>query len=166
MEVRDRLHRRVADHRSAADDRPAEGMGAEDRLAQDVEHRVLGVVLVHGDLLEDDLPLGIDVPEGRAPDHVGHDVERAGQMLVEHPRVDRGALLVRPGVELGAHAVEQLVDLGRGVDVGTAEQHVLQEVREPGLGLVLAAGSGADEEADGHGSHGGHSLRDDPQPCV
>ena len=35
------------------------------------------------------------------------------QVLVEHPRVDGGRLLVGAGVELGAHRVEQLVDLGR-----------------------------------------------------
>ena len=67
------------------------------------------------------------------PDHVGDHVERARQVLVEHPRVDRGALLVGAGVELGAHRVEQLVDLGRRVAVGALEQHVLEEVREPGL---------------------------------
>ena len=53
-----------------------------------------------------------DVVERRAPHHVGDHVERAREVLVEHPRVDRRALLVGPRVELGAHPVEQLVDLG------------------------------------------------------
>ena len=110
-----RVDRRVADHGRAADDRPPERMVAEDGDAEDVEHRVLRVVLVHRDLLEHDLALGVDVVERRAPHHVGHHVERARQVLVEHPRVDGGRLLVGARVELGAHRVEQLVDLGRGV---------------------------------------------------
>ena len=134
--------------------------------AEDVEHRVLRVVLVHRDLLEHDLALGVDVAERRAPDHVGDHVERARQVLVEHPRVDRRALLVGARVELGAHRVEQLVDLGRGVAVGALEEQVLEEVREPRLPGRLAARAGADEEAQGRGPHGAHVLRDDPQPRV
>ena len=91
----------------------AERMVAEDRLAEDVEDRVLRVVLVHGDLLEHDLALGIDVDERGPPHHVGDHVEGARQVVVEHPRVDGRRLLVRAGVELGAPAVEQPVDLAR-----------------------------------------------------
>ena len=164
VEGGDLVDRGVADHRRAADDRPPERMAAEDRLAEHVEHRVLRVVLVHGDLLEHDLALGVDVLEGRPPHHVGHHVEGARQVLVEHPRVDGGALLVGAGVQLRAHRVEQLVDLGRRVAVGAAEQQVLEEVREPGLGRRLAARAGAHEEAEGRGPDGGHDLRRDPQP--
>ena len=139
---------------------------AEDRRAEHVEDRVLRVVLVHRDLLEHDLALGVDVVERRPPDHVGHHVERARQVLVEHPRVDRRGLLVGARVELRAHRVEQLVDLGRREAVRPAEQHVLEEVREPGLLGQLAARPRADEEAQGRGSHGAHVLRDDPQPRV
>ena len=156
--------RRVADHRGAADDRPAERVVAEDRGAEHVEDGVLRVVLVHRDLLEHDLALGVDVVERRPPDHVGHHVERARHVLVEHARVDRRALLVGAGVQLGAHAVEELVDLRRGEAVGPAEQHVLEEVREPRLLGQLTARAGPDVEAQGSGSHGAHVLRDDPQP--
>ena len=70
-----------------------------------------GLVLVHRDLLEHDLALGFDVGERRREDHVGHHVERARQVAVEHAGVDRRRLLARAGVELGAHRVEDLVDL-------------------------------------------------------
>ena len=156
VEVGDVGDRRVADHRRAADDRAAQRVVAEDRVAEHVEDRVLRVVLVHRDLLEHDLALGIDVVERRAPDHVGDDVERARQMLVEHPRVDRRALLVGAGVELGAHPVEELVDLRGPVALGAAEQHVLEEVGQPRLLGPLAARAGAHEEPEGRGSHGGH----------
>ena len=40
-------------------------------------HAVLGHVEVHEDLLEDDLPLGVDLvgAQGRRREHVGEDVE-------------------------------------------------------------------------------------------
>jgi len=50
-----------ADDIGAADDGPPERMAAEDRLAQDVEDLVLRVVLVHGDLLEHDLALLLEL---------------------------------------------------------------------------------------------------------
>ena len=166
VERGDLLDRRVADDRGAADDRAPQRVLAVDGAAEHVEDDVLRVVLVHRDLLEHDLALGVDVAEGGPPDHVGHDVERHRQVLVEHPRVDGGALLVRAGVELGAHAVEQLVDLGRPVARRAAEQHVLEEVREAGLGLRLPPRACAHEEPEGRGPHGRHDLRDDPQPRV
>ena len=56
------VDRRVADHRRAADDRPPERVPAEDGLAEHVEDLVLRIVLVHRDLLEHDLALGVDRP--------------------------------------------------------------------------------------------------------
>ncbi len=45
----------------AADDGPPERVPTEDRLAEDVEDLVLRVVLVHGDLLEHDLALLLEL---------------------------------------------------------------------------------------------------------
>ena len=53
VKARDRVRRRVGDHLGAPDDRPSERMLAEHGLAEHVEHLLLGIVLVHGDLLED-----------------------------------------------------------------------------------------------------------------
>jgi hypothetical protein len=54
-------------------------------------------------------------------------------VAVEEARVDGGGLLARPGVDLGPHRVERLVDLARREAVGALEQQVLEEVRDPGL---------------------------------
>ena len=93
--------------------RAAERVIAEDRPRKYVVHLVLRLVLVHGDLLEHDLALLLELGEVErgAPDHVGHDVEGALEVAVQDTRVDRGRLLAGPGVELGAHGVEHLVDL-------------------------------------------------------
>ena len=128
-----RRRRAPADDVGAADDRAAQRMVAEDGLAEDVEDLVLRVVLVHRDLLEDDLALlrrARRRSNARAPDHVGHDVEGALEVAVEHARVDRRRLLARAGVELGAHGVEELVDLQRPVARRAAEEHVLDQVAE------------------------------------
>src|SRR5207248_950023 len=61
-----------------------------------------------------------------------------------------------------AHAVEQLVDLQRRVAGRPAEQHVLQQVRQARLVVVLEAGPGADPEPERGGSHRVHGLGDDP----
>ena len=164
VEAAQRVGPGAADDLGAADDGPPERVIAEDGLAQDVEDLVLRVVLVHGDLLEHDLALLLELAlvEARAPDHVGHRVERLGQMDVEHAGVQRGRLLAGARVELGAHRVEELVDLQRAVALRAPEEHVLDEVRQAGVGRVLGGRARADPEAERHGSHGVHVLRDDP----
>ncbi len=64
------------DHLRRADHGPAERMVAEDRLGDQVVDELLRLVLVHRDLLEHDLALGVDLGEERRVDHVGHHVER------------------------------------------------------------------------------------------
>jgi hypothetical protein len=128
VERRDLRRRGAGDDLGPADDRAPERVGAEHRVAEDVEHLLLGIVLIHGDLLEDHLALGIDLGERWVEHHVGHHVERVGQMVVDHARVDRCGLLAGPGVQLGPHRVEDLVDLERGVARGPLEQQVLEQV--------------------------------------
>ena len=100
---------------------------------QDVVHLVRGLVLVHGDLLDDDLAFGIDIQVGGPQHHVLEHVERALQVHVEEARVDRGGLLAGAGVDLRPHRVEQLVDLERAEAVRALEQEVLQEMRDARL---------------------------------
>ena len=137
VERRQLLARDRADDLGGADHRPAQRMRAEDRLAEHVEDAVLGIVFVHRDLLQHDLALGLELAEARAPDHVAHHVERALEVPVEHARVQRGRFLVGPRVDLGAHRVEDLVDLLRSEALGAAEEHVLEQVRDARLAVVL-----------------------------
>ena len=97
----------------AADDRKAQRVVAEDRAGEHVVHLVLRLVLIHGDLLDHHLPLGVDVRIGGAQHHVGQDVEGPIEMTVEKARVYRRGLLAGARVHLRAHRVEGLVDLER-----------------------------------------------------
>ena len=70
------------DHVRRADHRPAERMVAEDRLGEQVVHEILGLVLVHRDLLEHHLALGVELLEARREDHVRHHVDGRLQVVV------------------------------------------------------------------------------------
>ena len=87
-----RPRRDRGDHLRAADHRPPQRVTTEDRLGREIVHEVLRVVVDHGDLLEDDLALAVDVLERGREDHVGHRVECALEVVVRHARVDDGRL--------------------------------------------------------------------------
>ena len=65
VERREHLGRDAADDVGPADDRPAQRVLAEHGLAEAVVDEVLRRILDHGDLLEHDLALGLEVVEER-----------------------------------------------------------------------------------------------------
>ena len=134
-----------ADHVGGAEDPLAERVLAEDRLGEEVVDAVGGLVLVHRDLLDHDLALGVDVGEGRPEEHLGEQVEGGLGVLVEEARVEVGRLLARRRVGRRAETVEVLGDLDRRVTLGALEQQMLEKVRErrPGRRLVARAGPDA-----------------------
>ena len=88
-------------------------MVAEDRPGEHVVDLVLRLVLVHRDLLEHHLALGLEVRPRGAQQHVAQHLERLLEVLVEEVRVQDGRLLAGRRVHLGAEAVERLRDLLR-----------------------------------------------------
>jgi hypothetical protein len=127
------------DHVGLAKDSPAQRMVPVDGLGEKVVHAIRRLVLVHRDLLEHDLALGVDLRESRAEHHLGHQVERVLGVLVEEAGVDVRGLLARRRVGRGAHAVEALGDVDRRVALRSLEQQMFQEVREPLLSRALVA---------------------------
>ena len=107
-------------------------MVAEDRLAHQVVHELVRRVLVHRDLLEHDLALGIEVGEDRRVDHVRHHVERLLEVVVRDPDVDDRVLPRGRRIQLAAEPVEDLRDVLRRVGASPFEEQVLEEVRHPG----------------------------------
>ena len=159
---RDPVARDARDHRRLAEHAPSERMVAVDGLAEDVVDTVLRLVLVHRDLLEHDLALGVDLVLGqrRVEQHLRHQVERVRGVLVEESRVQVRRLLRGRGVGRRAHAVEQLGDLDRRVAIGPLEQQVLEEVREALLALALVPRAGLHPEPEGDRADRGDDLRD------
>ena len=101
------------DHVARADHRPPERLVAEDGLREEIVDELLRRVLVHRDLLEDDLALRVELRERRREDHVGHDVDRRFEVRVGHARVEHRVLARSGGVQLAAEPVERLGDLLR-----------------------------------------------------
>ena len=154
------------DHVRGAEHGPAERMVAEDRFREDVVDELGRRVLDHRDLLEDDLALGVDVRERGREDHVGHDVERRLDVLVEHARVDDRVVARRGRVQLAAHPVEDLGDLERRVLARPLEEQMLEEMRQPGVARVLVARARADPDADRRRTDAGKRLGDDAAAAV
>lgn len=88
---------------------------------------VRGLVLVHGDLLEHDVALGVDVWKGRFEQHLAEQVEDLVGVLVEEARVQVRRLLAGGGVERRPEAVEALGYLDRRVVRRALEEQVLGE---------------------------------------
>ena len=166
VEGRERAPGDGGDHLRRAEDGAPERVASEDRVRDKVEDQLLRRVLDHGDLLEDHLPFRVDVGEGRGEDHVGHDVERGLEVLVEDARVHDGVVAGRRRVQLAAERVEDLRHLERRVGGRALEEQVLEEVADAGVRIVLVARPRSDPEADRHRPHGGERLRDDPGAAV
>ena len=131
VEPPDLVARHRRDRRLRTRDGPAQRRVAVGLAREQVVHHVVGVVVVHGDLVEDHVTLGLDVlgRDRRGGDHVAEHVDGQRQVLVEHPGVEAGVLLRGEGVELPAHRVERHRDVQRRALRGALEQQVLEEVR-------------------------------------
>ncbi len=141
-------------------------MIAEDRLRDQVVHEILRSVLVHRDLLEHHLALGVEVGERGREHHVAHHLDRRLEMVIRDARVDERVLAGGRRVQLSAEAVEDLRDLEGAVALRALEQEVLDEVRDAGLAAVLVPRAGSDPVADRGRADVLEPLRDDPLPRV
>ena len=102
---------------------------------------VVGRVLDHLDLFDDDFLLALDVfgAERRIADDVGEDVDGERQMLVEHLDVVARVFLRGERVELAADRIDRLRDVFRRPARRALEEHVLDEVRDAAaLGRFVA----------------------------
>ena len=113
-----------------AQDRPAQRGVTEQLRGERLVHGVRGIVVVHRDLFEHHVALGVHVlrRDQRAGHHVGQDVHGQRQVHVEHPRVIAGVLLGGERVHLAADRVHLRGDVQRGTPLGALEQQVLQVV--------------------------------------
>ena len=137
-------------------------MLAEHRVGEEVVHTVHRLVLIHRDLLQHDVALGIDLGVGRSEQHLGQQLEGSLGVLVEEAGVEVGRLLAGGGVHRRPQPVEDLGDLDRRVVLGALEEHVLEEMRDARLRGRLVARAGPHPEAQRDRAHRGHRLGDHP----
>ena len=116
-------------------------MAIPELLREHLVHQIVGGVLHHLDLFEDDALLALDVGgcQRRTHDHVGQQIDGQRQVLVEHLDVVAGVFLGGKRVELTADRIDRLGNDLRRSARRALEQHVLDEVRDSRLGVRLVA---------------------------
>lgn len=151
--------------------------GAEDGVAQRrsligggvqvIEHDLLQVALHLLHLAQDDAALALDLGLAQLGvlDDVAEDFDGLRHVLRQTFGVEDGLLAAGVGVEVRAEVLDFQLEVGLRALGGAFERHVLEEVRDAVVLVVLVAGSGVDPQADG-GSGGSGVLRGNAQTAV
>jgi hypothetical protein len=129
-----------------ADHRPAVRVRGVRGGEQALRHRARGIVAALPDLLEHDLALarellGIDARRGQ---RVAERVDRGVEVIRAEDRVIHGVIERGPRVDLAAAALDRADQLAHAVVGRALEQHVLEQVRDPGLARRLIRRTDAD----------------------
>ena len=150
----------------AAQDGAGQRGALKDRRRQPLGAQILGVVLVHADLLQDDAPLGgnVGLVEPGGEEHVAQDIGGLGEVGIQHPGVKAGALFGGKGVDLSAHRVHFPGQLLGGAVLGALEQHMLNKMGGAIGAASLVTGAGAHPDAQSGRAHIGHPLGQDAHP--
>ena len=143
-----------------AEDRPAEWMLRPEPAGEDLVDEIVGRVLDHLDLFEDDFLLALDFGrvERRSGDEIREHVHGHRQVLVEHLDVVAGVFLRGERVEVAADRVDLLGDVLGGAGGRALEEHVLHEVGDAFVSGGLVPRTAAEPYADAHRPHVGHPL--------
>jgi hypothetical protein len=138
-------------------------MTRPDPLREQVVDQVVGGVLHHLDLLEDDRLLLLDVVGGepRVTEDVGEQIDREGQVLVEHAHVEAGVLLGRERVHVPPHRVDRAGDVLGRAGGGALEDQMLDQVGDAAQRLGLRPRARLHPDADRHRAHVRHRLGDE-----
>ena len=138
-------------------------MTGPDQLLEQVLHVILGLVLVHTQLFEDDHSLALDVRriEPRVRNDVEEDVETEGHVLRRNPGPVGRQLFVGRRVDEPADAFNRIRDLlRRRPALGALEEEVLDEVGDARQSFVLEPRASAEHENDARRVALRHRLRD------
>ena len=102
------------------------GMLAEELFHRTLHRTVGGLIVVHGDLFENDLLLGLKILVAkRRAHHVRQEIQRRMLIVRQDTHVIDGLLLGGIGVGLGAQVIEFAIDIDRSSPGSTFEHHVL-----------------------------------------
>ena len=149
-----------------AQDRVAVGMRGPECAGVQLEDQIVRRVLHAADLLEDHVPLEVEValPEQRAAHQVGQHIDRDRQVGVEDVGLEGGVIAGREGVEGPAAGLELEGDLIWRAPLGALEDHVLEKVRNPHPLRRLVHARGADPDPERRGADAGQRLGEDAEP--
>ena len=142
---------------------PAEGAPGPDVLNEEFVDRVVGTVLAHLYLFENDLPFALDFGRGksRVEKDVGETVQAPLNVLHENIEVVAGELATGEGVEVAPEGVYFPCQSRGGPGRRALAEKMLNEVSTPSLSYLLGARPGADEHPECDRTAPGDRLRDD-----
>ncbi len=129
-------------------------------LGEETLDDVVGTVVIHGDLFEDHLPLGVDVAGAQrwVGEHVTEEVDADRCVALGETAVVGGVLLGGERVDVTAVTVDRARDVARAAPVGALEQEVLEEVARAAHRIALVSGSDGDPDAGGHRQRAEHAF--------
>ena len=135
-------------------------------LGKDFVDEIVGIIFVHLDLFEDHAAFAGNVGgiKIRVQNQVAENVERGGNVLVEHFDVEADAFLGGEGVHVAADGVDLAGDFFGGAVLGPLENHVLDEMGDAVPFGVFVARTGLQPDSDGGRADMLHLLGDDGQP--
>ena len=121
-------------------------------LGKDLVHQVVGIVLVHLDLFENDASLAHDVfiVEDWVQHQVGENVECSRNMLIEYFEVEADGLFAGERVEVAADRIHFARNAFCGARLRSLEDHVFDEVRDAVHLRQLMPGTGPDPHTHGN----------------
>ena len=93
-------------------------------------------------------PLEVLGPEGRVLQHVGEDLERLGERLLEEVEMDPARLRSRACAERDRLVLQLLCELGGGALLRTLGQHARNEAREARLAVRLGVDPAGENNVD------------------
>ena len=127
-----------------AQDRLTQRVVLEEILGEDFMHQVVGIVLIHLDLFQDDATLAHDLVgvEDRMQDHVAQNIDRERQMLVQDLDVEADRLFAGKGVHVAADGIHLAGDIFGGAVGCPLEHHVLDKMRNAIYRRVLVTRAG------------------------
>lgn len=126
----------------------SESMALEELVLEFIEDQFRWAILVGVDLVEDDIYLFLDLLLGELgmEDQIGQQLEGPAEMLFHEDGVDKGLLLRSVGVQLTAYVFHTVQDMP-GFPLGrTFEDHVLYEMCQAKLILILVSRTDVDGE--------------------
>jgi hypothetical protein len=158
------VRRRAPDGLGRAQDRPAQRLAGEGGVLRQFEDEVVGGVRGLGDLLADHLFLTGEVGgvHSRALNEVGQHRRTEVEAARQGADLEAGPLIAGGGVDVAARSLDHLDDVAGRAAARALEDHVLQEVRPAGAGLVLPTRATPGDDGQGHGLQAGHGVADDP----
>ena len=119
-------------------------------LGKDLVDEIVGIILVHFDLFQNDAPLTSDILNGedRVEYQIAEYVESNRQVLIENFNVETDAFLRRESIHIAADRVYLPSDLFRRAIPGSLENHVLNEMGDAIPLRIFVSGAGFDPYPD------------------